>query len=362
MSRITAPPYIYFLLASVLYAFAGTASLSALEVRDLYEAEVPVADKSEAAREAGLGDALLRVITKISGLPGVRSDPTVARAMENPGRFVQQFRYRQVSVTEAPDSQAPDQSWRLWARFDARVVDGLVRDAGLRVWGRVRPAVMVWVAVDQSGRRRILGGEEAPELAAIIRDAARQRGVPVVLPLLDLEDRSRIRVSDVWGGFSDRIQQASDRYQSNVIFTGRVYRLLPTLWEGRFSLLAADTVEEWSNQGDILELLLADAVNAMANRLAFRFAGPSEVAGAYGFGLIVSGVRNAGDYARALDYLSTLEQITDVSVTRVSADEVRFFVETRGGQDGLLKVVALGGTLARESLPGDPELRFRLLP
>lgn len=346
----------------MLYALAGTASLRAVEVRDLYEAEVPVADKSEASRDAGFGEALLRVITKVSGLPGARSDPIIARAMENPGRFVQQFRYRQVPATGAADSESPEQQWRLWARFDAREVDDLVRDAGFRVWGRVRPAIMVWVAVDQGGARRVLGGEEAPELAAIIRDAARQRGLPVVLPLLDLEDQSRIRVSDVWGGFSDRIQNASARYQSNVIFTGRVYRLLPTLWEGRFSLIAGDTVEEWSNQGDILELLLADAVNAMANQLAYRFAGPSGIAGAYGFGLIVSGVRNARDYARALDYLSTLEQITDVSVTRVSADEVRFFVETRGGQDALLKVVALGGTLARESLPGDPELRFRLLP
>jgi hypothetical protein len=362
MSRFTPQRRIRFLLVAVLYAFAGASSLSAVEVGDLYEAEVPIADKSDASRDVGFGDALLRVITKVSGLPGVRSDPTIARALENPGRYVQQFRYRQASAGEAPDSKPPEQHWRLWARFDGRVVDDLVRDAGLRVWGKVRPSVTVWIAVDQAGRRRILGGEEAPELAAIIRDAARQRGVPVVLPLLDLEDRSRIRVSDVWGGFSDRIQQASGRYQSNVIFTGRVYRLLPTLWEGRFSLIAGDTEEEWSNQGDILELLLADGVNAMANRLAFRFAGPSGIAGAYGFGLIVSGVRNAGDYARALDYLNTLEQITDVSVTRVSADEVRFFVETRGGQDALLKVVALGGTLARESLPGDPELRFRLLP
>ncbi len=362
MSRITAPRLFCFLIATAVYALAGTASLSAVEVSDLYEAEVPVADKSEASRAAGLGDALLRVITKVSGLPGTRSDPTVARAVANPGRFVQQFRYRQAPDSESAQSQAPDQRWRLWARFDARVVDGLVRDAGLRVWGRVRPAVMVWVAVDQSGSRRILGGEEAPDLAAIIRETARQRGVPVVLPLLDLEDQGRLRVSDVWGGFRDRIAQASGRYQSNVIFTGRVYRLLPTLWEGRFSLIAGDTVEEWSNQSDILELLLADAVNAMANRLAFRFAGPSGIAGAYGFGLIVSGVRSAGDYARTLNYLSTLEQITDVSVTRVSADEVRFFVETRGGQDALLEVVALGGTLARESLPGDPELRFRLLP
>lgn len=361
MFAIRASRILCALCTVVLCALLASLSPSALEVRDLYEAEVPVSDKSEASREAGLGDALLRVITKVTGVRNVRSDPGMARAIESPGRFVQQFRYRQAerAGTEASISE---QRWRLWARFDPRVVDGLVRDAGLRVWGRVRPAVMVWLAVEQSGSRRILGGEDASELAGIIRDSARQRGVPLVLPLLDLEDQGRLRVSDVWGGFRDRIQQASGRYQSNVIFTGRVYRLLPTLWEGRFSLIAGDIVEEWSNQSDILELLLADSVNTMADRLASRFAGPAGIAGAFGFGVVVSGVRSVGDYARTLEYLGSLEQIMDVTVTRVNSDEVRFFVETRGGQEALLNVVALGGTLARESLPGDPELRFRLLP
>ena len=346
----------------LVMVISGAMTASAVEVLDLYEAEVPVRDKSEESRLQGLGDALLRVITKITGVRGAQSDPLVARAVESPGRFVQQFRYRQAVPAETSGALGSEQRWRLWARFDARVVDGLVRDAGLRVWGRVRPAVMVWVAVEESGRRRILGGEEAPELAGILRESARQRGVPVVLPLLDLEDQGRLRVSDVWGGFRERIQQASSRYQSNVIFTGRVYRLLPTLWEGRFSLIAGDTTEEWAAQGDILELLLADAVNSMSDRLASRFAGPSGTVSAFGFGVIISGVRSVGDYARALNYLSGLEQTTDVIVTRVSADEVRFFLETRGGQEALLKVVSLGGTLARESLPGDPELRFRLLP
>lgn len=327
------------------------------EVRDLYEAEVPVDDKTDAARETALGEALARVIVKVTGTRDARSDPMVADAIKSPARFVQQFRYR----VEDPELGGGEPRWRLRARFDTRVVDGLVRDAGLSVWGRVRPTVMVWLALEQAGARRLLGGEEAPELAAVIRDAAARRGVPVVLPLMDLKDQSRIRPSDVWGGFQDRIQEASARYHSNVIFTGRLYRLLPTLWEGRFSLIVGSTEEGWSNQGDILELVLADAVNVMADRLAARFGGPGAFAGASGFGVVVSGVRSVGEYARVLDYLATLEQTLDVSVTGVDADEVHLYVEARGGQEALLSVVGLGGTLTRESLPGDPQLRFRLL-
>lgn len=207
------------LAGAAIVAVLMAGPLRAVEVPDLYEAEVPVIDKSEETRETGLGEALIRVITKVTGVRGVRSDPAVAGALERPGGFVQQFRYRMADAAGEPGGTQP---WRLWARFDPRAVDGLIRDAGLRVWGRVRPAVMVWVAVERSGTRRLLGGEALPDLAGIVRDTARQRGIPVVLPLLDLKDQSTIRVGDVWGGFRDRIQAASARYQANVIFTGRV--------------------------------------------------------------------------------------------------------------------------------------------
>lgn len=339
---------------------------SAARVSGLYEAEVVVADKTEESREAGLGDALARVITKVTGQRNPRSNPVIADAVASPGRFVQQFRYRQEDVpggsvqTQPPTTQGP--RWFLWAKFDAGVVDGLIADAGLRIWGRLRPDVMLWVVVEDSGERRILGGDESPELAAVLLDAAKLRGVPVVLPLLDLEDQSRLRPSDVWGGFWERIHAASDRYQANVILTGRVYRLLPSLWEGKFALTIGDDLQEWTGQGDILELLLSDAVNDVADRLAQRFSGPGMLVDAAGFDVVVDGVRSVSDYARTLEYLGALEQITDVSVTRVVADEVRFKVQARGDKESLLGVIRVGGVLTPENLPDALELRFRLLP
>lgn len=348
---------VFFLIAIVLAA----APVAAAQVSGLYEAEVVVEDKSEASREAGLGDALARVVTKVTGRRNPRSNEAIADAIASPGRFVQQFRYRQenAAVDGAP-AQAP--RWFLWAKFDSGVVDGLISDAGWRIWGRLRPEVMLWIVLEQSGERRILGGEESPELATVLRDAARLRGVPVLLPLLDLEDQSRLRPSDVWGGFNDRIQAASNRYQANVILAARVYRLLPSLWEGKFTLIVGNELQDWTGQGDILELLLSDAVDEVADRLALRFAGPGMLTDASGFDVVVTGVRSVSDYARTLEYLGALEQITDVSVTRVVADEVRFQIQARGGKESLLNVIRVGGILTPENLPDDLQMRFRLLP
>ena len=238
----------------------------------------------------------------------------------------------------------------------------MIGDAGWRKWGRLRPEVMLWLVLEDSGSRRIIGGEESADLAVVLRNAAQLRGVPIVLPLLDLEDQSRLRASDIWGGFNDRIRVASDRYHANVILAARIYRLLPSLWEGKYTLTIGDELQDWTGQGDILELLLSDAVNEVADRLAMRFAGPGTLVDADGFDLVVNGVRNVAGYARALEYLGALEQISDVSVTRVVADEVRFRVQARGGKEALMNVIRVGGVLTPESLPDDLELRLRLLP
>ena len=49
----------------------------------------------------------------------------------------------------------------------------------------------------------------AAEMAMEERSA--ERAVPIILPLLDLEDQSVISAAEIWGGFSDRVIAASAR-------------------------------------------------------------------------------------------------------------------------------------------------------
>ena len=214
-------------LASVPPAF------SAEEVRDLYEAEVDVLDKSAEVRREAFGAALLKVVVKVSGSRDATASPLVVEAVEAPDRFVQQFRYDNIAPTTDAAAEATTNSavegptLRLWVQLDAPPVDALIREAGLPVWGRVRPSVLMLVAIEAAGARELLSSDDPQGWADFIQRVAGERAVPLVLPLMDLEDRRQLRASDVWAGFEDNVQRASQRYQSEGVLLGRVYELAP---------------------------------------------------------------------------------------------------------------------------------------
>ena len=198
--------------------------LAAEEVRNLYEAEVEVSDKHRKTRSEAFGAALMQVAVKVSGRRGATASPIIVEAMKRPERYVQQFRYQNVTtpalVGEEPaeaqaeaqaETQAETQALKLWVQFDAPAVDALIRDAGLPVWGRVRPSVLVLLAIEFAGSRELLSSDDPQGWAQFIQSAAAQRAVPLMLPLMDLEDRAELRVSDVWAGFEDNLRRASER-------------------------------------------------------------------------------------------------------------------------------------------------------
>lgn len=338
-------------------------TVAADEVRNLYEAEVDVPDKDRKVRAQAFGHALLQVAVKVSGSRGAATSPVIAEAMESPDRFVQQFRYRNVAPPPAGSDTPDAPALALWVQFDSRAVDALIRDAGLSVWGRVRPSVLVLVAVESGAGRELLSSDDSRGWAEYIQRIAAERAVPMVLPLMDLEDRGRLRATDVWAGFEDSVRPAAERYQTEGVLLGRAYARLPGFWEARWRLLLEDGRHEWIDQGEGLDAVLLGGINESADLLASRFGGFTGTTTATGVAVNVAGIRSLGDYARTLKYLGSLDQVSRVDVTGVNSDSVSFRLDARGGREGVRQVIALGRTLVEDG-EGDLNagLNYRLSP
>jgi len=347
-------PRAWFRLAS-RHGVALTAVLAlvlacadAAEVDRLHEAEVTVSGTGDGERAQALGEALRAVLVKVSGERHPETRAPVREAMGDPAGYVSQFQYR----------SGREGALRLWARFDPVGVQRLLTEAGLPIWGRVRPALLVWLALEDGESRRLVDGDDPA--AAALAGAAEARGLPLIVPLLDLEDRARLSAGDVWAGFDERILEASRRYAPEGIVVARVERAADGLWAGRWALwLEEGHAGEWQARGESLAAALAAGVGEAADRLAVRYARTALGAEAK-LELVVRDVQTVGDYARALDYLRTLDGVTRVDVLGVEAERVRFAVEARLGAEGLRQMIALGRTLSVEE-SGDG-LGFRLLP
>ena len=176
----------------------------------LFQAEVNAAGRGAAAREAALGRALQDVLVRVTGSAESASQSRAQSLLKQPGRFVEQFRF--LELPGRLPGQPPQ--LRLWVQFDGVALSREIRQAGLPYWGPERPDVLAWLAIDDRGRRYLVSETGESSAAGTLMRAARHRGLPLTLPLMDLEDQRAVQFTDVWGGFVGTVNEASQRYRS----------------------------------------------------------------------------------------------------------------------------------------------------
>ena len=237
----------------------------AISPQHLFEVEVTVADQLEASRKAAIGPALEQVLVRVAGNASVLQTEQARALLQNPAKYLQQYRYFTV-----PDSQPP--VLKLWVRFDADLVRQALQQQGLSYWGSERPDTLVWLAVEERGSRYLVSADDDGEVHQQIIQAAKQRGVPVLFPLLDLEDQARVRFSDIWGGFFDKVVEASARYSPQAVLIGRLNRSVSGGWTARWHMVVAGQSSSWTTSESRLGSLLLQGMGDTADRLASRFA------------------------------------------------------------------------------------------
>ncbi len=377
-------------LGGLLCGFLWPVPAAAVEVEDLYVVTLPVTGQGEAERQQALRQAFAEVLVRVSGDPEAPQVALLQEALRRPLGYVQQYVYRpppppapalpgkesnsafsgefsseagsesggEVGAGVAEGGQAaqaapPQFRYSLRVSFDPEAVSGLLTEAGVPVWGRARPAILLWLAVEQGGQRLLVGGEQGKAWQERLRREARRRGLRLLFPLLDLEDQAAVRFADVWGDFAGAIQRASRRYQSTTVLVGRLYARWDGIWEGRWSLYEFGKEEDstrlplsWALRDPSPSVLLAAGVDGTADRLARRYAQLLDLKAANAVTLRVEGVRTLAQYARVLRYLQSLDPVERLRVLAVEEAAVVFEAGITGTRRSLQQTIAFGGTLA----------------
>lgn len=346
-------------LLLLLLAVQCALPVQAREVDGLYQAEVPVKGQSREERLAVYGDLLSQVVIKLTGDRSAPQSPRLAKAMAAPQNLVQQYLYQEL---DSPSLREQGYSHRLVVIFDERALDQLLVAAALPLWGRTRPDLLVWLAVEDGVSRTLAAAGDGGEPAAALLANANRRALPLLLPSLDGEELKRIGFADVWGNLRQTVMDASRRYGANAVLVGRVNRQ-GGIWQGRWSLYQGEDAQHWAGSSADLDGAVASGIDGVADRFARRYAQVMTAGTANRTEVLVTGVNSVSDYARAQQYLLSLDLITRVQVTRVDGDEVLFTLDVRGDAGGIGRAIALGGTLRPAPLADNNQsLRYQLQP
>ncbi len=327
----------------LLLAFCLSTGAQAVTVKDLYRGQVSVDARSEPARQAGIRAALAQVLVRITGDETLLEAERIQAMLRRADRFLLSYGY-------GADGQ-------LQVDFDGAQIRQSLQGAELPLWGAQRPQTLLWLASEEDGVPALTG--EADALALPLSDSGVRRGVPLWLPMLDLEDSLAVEVNDVWGAFPSRVLEASARYGSDFVGSAR---LEPDDTQWRYSL----TLYEAQSDGVLPRPLLRDqgqagsreaALDAMVAALAKYYAGR--------YAAIASADANDAELLFELPagleplialerYLQSLTPVRAVTVVEVGQGQVRLRLDLIGGMAELEQLMGLNPAVT--PLDADGEL------
>lgn len=338
------------LLIPALVVIGVLASLpaQAIEMTSLYTVEVPLDPRDADAQSSAYRAALAEVLVRVTGSEAAADADTVATLFPNPARYVTQYR------------PGPDDT--LIVSLDGEGIERVLRQSGASIWGADRPLTVVWLAVDWGlGEREIVAANDPDRLPGdgrsidrnrLLRErvqaVANRRGLPVVFPLLDIEDMQKIGFIDVWGDFDEPLIEASARYEAESVLVGRIRPADPV--PPRWTWYIGEERFAWPGEPE-------DAINQVADALVARNAvrGDEEVERVT---LTISGIDSVRDFGQMAQYLSNQRAIDSLQIQSVQADRITYDVRVRGGAARLQGILSVSRLLK----PAEAGFRFERDP
>jgi hypothetical protein len=320
----------------LMFALALSPAGQALPIDGLYSQEIVVENQSEATRERAYRQAFERVIVKVTGERRWLEHPRIREAMQRASSYVAEVSYRTVML-EA----------RIDVRFDQSLIDELLNRAEIPVWDRNRASVLLWITVqDNSGRRNMLGSSTEHVLLQQAREFAGERGVPVLIPLLDLTDRRMVSVEQGWQLDTEALRQAGERYGADSVLAGRLLITPANEVVGLWQFIFRDQVHVFDHVDVSADTYMDFPLDAVTTRLAEQFGLVlSEFEQEDLVTLRIDGVASLASHMALLRYLESLSVVTAVNVSALRADTIELRLQLAGTRQHLTEFISLGRDL-----------------
>lgn len=299
----------------------------------LYAAASPVPNQSAAARTAAFRRNLARVLVKVSGEPAMAD----YAATLNAASLVTEYRYRRAPASRGGGLQ-------LWAHFAPDRVKSVLAAAGVPIWGANRPTLVAWVTTPSG----MLGSASSGALARALTATARRRGLPLVLPLLDLTDRRRVSSFDVRSFYLPALKRATQRYDAQGMLIGSI--MPRALGVGsRWRLVLGGSANSFSIPAPSAASAAEAAVAKAAGLLAERFARlPARGGWTHAVALVVGNVDSLSAAVTVRRTIGGMQGVDSLHLARVNGERLHFDVSFTGTLERFSRLLELTGILARK--------------
>ncbi len=344
----------YWLVLIILFY---TTSTFAIEVKNLYVSKVKVSSQTSGERSKALKAAMKGVIIKVAGKSSFLKLPTIKAALKNYNSYVRQYRYQRENVGN-----------QLVVTFDEEKINKLLVQENLPIWGRLRPQILLWVVNEDGLSRAILSDSTRSELPNLIEQYSQTRGLPIIMPIMDLTDANKISVSDLWGRFAEPITLASNRYAPEAIVIVRISNssLVPEIesqvdcellcqqksfvvdWRfisdtNQMSIQEANQEFGRKYQGGNKSVLIRETLNDITDNIYKRYALSTTTSNE--FTIDVANINTFESHIALTSFLNELSSVQKVKLISAHGNQRSFHLTLLGSQQSLLASLRLNKEL-----------------
>ena len=353
----------------VIAAFASLSALGfAATVEGLYSATIKVPDQSLEQREKGFSLALAQVLVKTTGAKDILSRSGVNATLTQAKRYLVKYAYlprleveptalesdqlevEQFEINQSEIEQVPViQGFPLSVQFAKVTIDDLIRKLDLPIWPANRPELLIWMLEQTASGYRFIDNSDLP---AELQAHFQSRGLPVQLPLYDLQDQLALKPVDAWSLNQQKLSDAANRYRADHWLVLRYSHIASGAIRGSWYLSAHSG--DFSSDGALLNILEVDSTAAFLNNSADQvvdlFAGKMAYfadAEANLFRLVVENIGSFTAYSALNGFLGGLEIVNAVKVRSIEADTIILDLATEGETRVLLRALNKESRLSR---------------
>lgn len=297
-----------FLIVLVFIALTAQAK----DVGDLYKVNLRAKSQKEAVKHKLIQQGLKHVLTRVSGQPQlVENHASVKQAINNAEHYVQSFYF-----TRSEQNDQTDKPLKLHVTYQSQPIQQLLKKHDLPVWGQDRPLVLLWV-INDNDDPRVLTNTHSNRVLTALSKQARALSLPVVFPLMDVLDVSRITTRQLLGGNRQAIQQASHRYDPNAIvivdFQKRAGRVL-----SHWQLYFANHTYDWQREDPNKQVMSHKGIQQLTSRLAKHSAAMDSNNQPHQFNVVLHGLDQLKGIAQAQRILKDVAGVQSVHLSQLN--------------------------------------------
>lgn len=298
------------ILALFLILFCNLAL--AVEVADMYHIKLNVSSMEQGHREEAFKLGLKELVGKVSG-----SDTIIDNEI-----ILQEINSKYLDYIQSYSYGGGDEQLSITIEYSEYLLNKLLLEAGYRVWGTNRPLTLVWLAVGDDNSKSLVNYDVEPKLVSLFENMASNKAIPLVFPLLDLEDRANAKIEDVWEQMPSIIRKISKRYSVDSVLSIKLHKAFLGEYHSVWQLLVGNKAFVWKlsgyNKEEIIRLGFGELTKNLLASYAIEHTENDARATLFAF----SSIRSITDYARVLAYLEKLGTIESIRVTRVFDDKL----------------------------------------